>query len=118
MTAENPTPEEWTRWQLDKLRICTANRARLMAAKDELQKNIRSMEDVRDHSSQFGIRFALDKAMRDVREAMKHIDGRIQDCEGQMDAYEDIIARRDMSKTAYFDALCRIIKEREADESQ
>lgn len=116
MTADNPTPEEWTKWQIDALLIYRHRRACFEKAFDEanqlVSRTIALKKSVAVHTE------AACRAIDSLIEMRETLRERIYITHEYELAYEQLIITRDMSDGAFDRALAEVKARREADESQ
>lgn len=118
--TDQPTPEEWTSWQLDKLRIYTQNMQTYEYVRWKLKDDLEGLEIICRHVPTTPVaHHHIEVAKYNLKEAIKTLDSGIQENRDVMKALERIIITRDMSDRAFERELARIRRERrERNESQ
>lgn len=116
MTVDDPTPEEWTGWQLNQLRICRDTRSSLETMVYELEQSSYRIECIKT-LTRTPTSHHLAMAMQEIKEAIGSLRQGIQYNEQVAEALERIICRQDMSERALQRELA-IIRRRDKDEPQ
>lgn len=114
-----PTPEEWTSWQLNKLRIYTQNIQTYEFVQYELKSDLDGLEVICRHVPTTPMaHHHIEVAKYNLKEAIKTLDSGIRENRDVMEALEHIIITRDMSEGAFERELNCIRRGRRGNEPQ